>query len=431
MRVVNQLLKQGNLAMDARESRGLEIAARFNIRKQKNGSWKVPSATGNGLKYTVVIHGKAQSCSCPDHQEGGHKCKHIYAAEIVYQREFEFHDDGSVTETETTVVRTVRPSYPQNWQAYNAAQTGEKSQFQVLLNDLCNQIPEQMHFGPGRPKIPQGDAIFAAVFKIYSTLSGRRFISDLCDAQAKGYVRRVPHFNAVFKVLESPETTSILHSLITTSATPLRALETSFACDSSGFSSSRFDRWFDHKWGDVKIQRAWVKAHIFVGVTTNIITACEISNSGDAPVLPKLLNETAARFKVNEVSADLAYSSRTNLEAIDAIGATPLIPFKCNTVASSERQGSLWAKMYHYFSLNREKFMARYHQRSNVESTFSMIKAKFGDSVRSKTDTAMKNEVLAKLLCHNLCCVVQSMHEFNITPNFSAGAFPAPLSSLN
>ncbi len=84
--------------MDARESRGLEIATRFNIRKQKNGTWSVPSASGNGIKYSVTIHGKAQSCICPDHQEAGHKCKHIYAAEFVYQREFEFYEDGSVSE---------------------------------------------------------------------------------------------------------------------------------------------------------------------------------------------------------------------------------------------------------------------------------------------------------------------------------------------
>ena len=39
---------------------------------------------------------------------------------------------------------------------------------------------------------------------------------------------------------------------------------------------------------------------------------------------------------------------------------------------------------------------------------FSMVKAKFGDALRSKTDTAMVNECLAKLLCHNLVCLVQS-----------------------
>ena len=36
--------------------------------------------------------------------------------------------------------------------------------------------------------------------------------------------------------------------------------------------------------------------------------------------------------------------------------------------------------MFHFFSLNRETFLSHYHKRSNVESTFSMIKAKFGDA---------------------------------------------------
>jgi hypothetical protein len=59
-----------------------------------------------------------------------------------------------------------------------------------------------------------------------------------------------------------------------------------------------------------------------------------------------------------------------------------------------------------------------YHQRSNVESTFSMIKAMFGSHVRSKTDVAMKNEALAKILCHNLCCVISALYELGIKSPF-------------
>ncbi len=71
--------------------------------------------------------------------------------------------------------------------------------------------------------------------------------------------------------------------------------------------------------------------------------------------------------------------------------------------------------------MNKEEFLQHYHKRSNVESTFSMIKAKFGDHIRSKTDIAMKNEALAKILCHNICCVIQSMYELGISPQFAAG----------
>lgn len=76
-------------------------------------------------------------------------------------------------------------------------------------------------------------------------------------------------------------------------------------------------------------------------------------------------------------------------------------------------------KMFHFFSYKRDEFLAHYHKRSNVESTMMMVKTKFGDSVRSKTETAMRNEVLAKVLCHNICCVISAMHEFGIEPRLA------------
>ena len=96
-------------------------------------------------------------------------------------------------------------------------------------------------------------------------------------------------------------------------------------------------------------------------------------------------------------------------------GATPFIAFKANTTA---KQGGTFAKMFHFYNLKREEFLSHYHKRSNAESTMSMIKAKFGDSLRSKTDTAMINESLCKVLCHNICCLIQSVHELGITATF-------------
>ena len=68
---------------------------------------------------------------------------------------------------------------------------------------------------------------------------------------------------------------------------------------------------------------------------------------------------------------------------------------------------------------------------SNVESTFSMIKAKFRDHVRSKTDVAMVNEVLAKVICHNICVLIQELYELGISTAFWAETSPAQEPSLN
>ncbi len=74
--------------------------------------------------------------------------------------------------------------------------------------------------------------------------------------------------------------------------------------------------------------------------------------------------------------------------------------------------------MHHYYMFKRDEFLQHYHKRSNVETTFSMIKGKFGDALRSKGTTAQRNEVLCKVLCHNLCCFVASIYELGIEPTF-------------
>jgi len=96
---------------------------------------------------------------------------------------------------------------------------------------------------------------------------------------------------------------------------------------------------------------------------------------------------------------------------------TGFIAFKANATGGA---GGLYEKMFHYFQFRREDFLQHYHKRSNVESTFSAVKAKMGDSVRSKTDVAMVNEVLCKLLAHNICCLIQEQAELGIEPMFWA-----------
>jgi len=120
-------------------------------------------------------------------------------------------------------------------------------------------------------------------------------------------------------------------------------------------------------------------------------------------------------FTLREVSADAAYASYDNFDEVAEHGATGYIAFP---ITASGRQGGTFAKMFHLYNLNRDDYLAHYHKRSNVESTFSMLKAKFGDSLRSKTDIAMVNEALCKVLCHNLCCLVQSAEELGVVARF-------------
>lgn len=118
-----------------------------------------------------------------------------------------------------------------------------------------------------------------------------------------------------------------------------------------------------------------------------------------------------------KIDLDSTSFRHTNLKAVAKHSAMSYIPFKVNTAVPTEN--SIWAEMYHYFMYNREEFLAHYHKRSNVETAFSMIKAKFGDAVRSKSDIRQLNEVLCKVLYHNLGVIIQAIHELGIAPIFT------------
>jgi len=129
-----------------------------------------------------------------------------------------------------------------------------------------------------------------------------------------------------------------------------------------------------------------------------------------------LVASSAQRFRLQEVSADKAYLGHANLACIEAAGAVPYVPFKSNSL---DKGSPAWRRMYATFLYRQEEFLAHYHKRSNVESTFSAIKRKFGGSVRSKRFTAQTNEILCKILCHNLTVLVHAMHELGIEPAFA------------
>ena len=318
----------------------------------------------------------------------------------------------------TSYLAREKKSYPQDWQAYNEAKCSEQLSLMKILSDICLTV-EQPAYERGRPRLSISDLIFTSALRVYTGYSLRRFMASMQKAMAEGYIQTSCTYVSISNFMRKPDLMPILDDLITIISLPLQSVEKNFAVDSSGFSTSRFARYFDFKHGKNTKYRTWIKAHIVCGVKTGIITAVQLSeeNRNDVHFLPPLVEKTARSFDVQEVLADKAYSSRANYRFVASLGATPFIPFKKNAIENANGSNA-WKKMYHYFMLNQEDFMKHYHQRSNCETVFHMIKSKFKDNVRSKDKVAQLNEVLLKILCHNICVVIQEVHELGIDANF-------------
>ena len=56
-----------------------------------------------------------------------------------------------------------------------------------------------------------------------------------------------------------------------------------------------------------------------------------------------------------------------------------------------------------------------------------MIKAKFGGAVRTKTPVAQVNEVLFKILCHNIVVLIHAMYALGLNPTFGTETPSVPI----
>jgi len=206
--------------------------------------------------------------------------------------------------------------------------------------------------------------------------------------------------------------------------------------DSTGFSTSNYIRQYDHKSGREQKRQDWVKLHATTGTPTNVITSVTTTvtpnvgkGTSDSAQFPELLAKTAEHFEMTEVSADKAYSSKAHAAAVEAVGATPFIPFRSTsgveplgpqsalwdvTDVPPGPEATAWVRRYHSFAYQRDTFLSHYHRRSNVETTFCMMKRKFGGSLRCKSFEVQVNEVLAKVICHNLCVLISAIHEMGL-----------------
>lgn len=403
--------------LNVRELRGHDIANRYTI-KEYGGLWFVPSASGKG-KYKVNLENL--NCDCADFEIRGQKCKHIFAAEIAFEKEFLELLSRDDKQPDLTLF-AAKKKHTQNWSAYNKSQTCEKSEFQKLLAALCKGVGEPTLPMKTRPRINFEDILFACVFKVFSTYSARRFTVDLVDAKNKGFIESPIHYNTLLRYFEYEELAPHLKMMVEESSLPLTALEKNFAVDASGLSTTGGFTWLHAKFTEPRLieKRDWLKIHICVGTMTNIITAVEVTEryENDHNYFKPLVETTAQNFEMKEISADKAYLSKVNLQTAVDNNAVPFIAWKANSQIRQKEGYELWNRLYHYYSLNREKFLEHYHKRSNVETTFSMIKKKFGGTLRSKNRTAQINEALCKALAHNICVLIQSMNELEIKPEF-------------
>ncbi|MBS3113522.1 transposase [Candidatus Woesearchaeota archaeon] len=316
-------------------------------------------------------------------------------------------------------------TYPQDWRLYYLACRTQKEMFLHILKDSVDYLViEQDYCGNGRPPVNFADVIKSLVIKSYNGLSSWGTETELNYAKSLGIIDNVYRKTSINKYMNSKRTVNTLHELYKIIALPIESIESEYgqyALDATGISNAYKNK----KWVDVRLEKkkhkTFTKLHILCGTRTNAIISARITDGTkhDSIYLKELIKDASKRFRLKEVSADKAYTSRKNCDIIGFAGARPFLMPKKNSKAWNRGDScGYWGDMIRMWKNSQLLFGLGYHRRSIVESLFSALKREWGDYCRCKLQNTIETEILSKIVCYNIKILSFALLSNDIQPVF-------------
>ena len=212
-----------------------------------------------------------------------------------------------------------------------------------------------------------------------------KFLKFSDVARAMLNLKRVPTHSTLVKFHKRLKSTD-LDSLL------CRKQVTTSAIDGSGFETSHMSYHYANVWNrqDKRKYRRYLKISIAIDTDSQYIMAQKIrlGPRNDHIDFERVMKDVKCKFVV----ADRGYDSKKNRYfVLRNMKAYPHIPYRKMSGRTYERAG---------VPLKFDKKI--YHQRSKVETVFSVIKRKYGSFVLSKSFETQKKELLIRLVAYNV-----------------------------
>ena len=224
-------------------------------------------------------------------------------------------------------------------------------------------------------------------------------------------LKRIPHFTTLQKFLQRFDQT-IFDQLIAAVFSQIAAVNRPIdvAVDGSGFTSSYCSRYFVMRINRETGYRSFMKMSIAVDPRSRALLAvkCRKAPSHDTKDFIPLLRraDRSVGQRIRNVIADRAYDSCKNFHFIEKeLHAGAIIPLR---VYRSRRAGRSTIRK-HRPILPDSRI---YGRRNLAETTFSVIKRKFGGDLRSRLTEVKKKEMKLKALVYNLCILTTKKYLF-------------------
>jgi transposase len=248
--------------------------------------------------------------------------------------------------------------------------------------------------------------LFLLVYKQYRKFTYRELLEDLADnISLREYLglNKLPHYTTLVKFAKRLPSL-VLHKLVT-AFKHFFSKAKKVAIDATGISLDNASPHYCKRIGKKTKKRPFLKLSVIVDIMTYGMLVCKSRKKTRHDTIDAytMLKKLSKNYRPESFYADRGYDSNKLFKQVfEELGAYPFIFQRRLDVPKHRRQGTYRKKTINTFDYGE------YLQRNKVETAFSILKRKFGFSIRSRNQKLQLVECMTRIIAYNIDRLIET-----------------------